>query len=322
MTAKLPNKPVLPTALRAAADRQGVGPAGARRVRIGDLASDATDERAHGQLEASMTDHGGARTGVGFIYVMTTVTEDYAQMAFCNVPMEWSDRLYFGPCKRPVRRKLQPGDFLFAISPSASSPRRIVFAAQVEERITFREAYGRFPHLRGPSGPIHVRPVARPGVFPESAYEHIPGSVHADEWKNDVASPELDAFFVCRAPDGWVGRWLGANGPAIEGEILSFLRTCEVHGKVGRLASRNDSGTYETPIAHGGLYTGLHLETHDPARLLALFGPQLANGPSTSRPGATTEPTAHGRPWRLGGCRGGCESESVQPGPSGPTSRC
>lgn len=57
----------------------------------------------------------------GFIYVVTTLTRGYMQKAFCNVPTQWGDRLYFGPCKKPMRPRMQPGDYVFGISPTASA---------------------------------------------------------------------------------------------------------------------------------------------------------------------------------------------------------
>lgn len=212
----------------------------------------------------------------GFIYVVTSVTRRYEQGRFSNVPTAWQGRLYFGPCKTSMRSKVQHGDYLFGVSPSSTSPRRIVFAAKIDERITFAEAYHRFPHLRGPDGPIHVCPlkVKRNDSFPRSDYEHIPDSIHADKWQGDLASPELDAFFVCSAEDGIVGRWLGERGPEVDEIILELLKTCSVHGRSGLLSEENRDATVDCPIVHWGergrLCTGLHLETNEPERLLAL----------------------------------------------------
>ena len=77
-----------------------------------------------------------------------------------------------------------PGDYVFGVSPSTTAQRRIVFIAKIAERITFAEAYGRFPKLHGPLGPIHVRPlkVKRNGSFPRSDYAHIKGSMHGGNW--------------------------------------------------------------------------------------------------------------------------------------------
>ena len=241
------------------------------------------------------------RMETGFIYVVASVTKDYLQPNFCNVPTEWEDRLYFGPCKKSMRPKMKADDFVFGISPSSTSPRRIVFVAQIEERLTFREAYERFPGLRGPKGPIHVKPVDRPVAFPESSYEHIPDSMHPSPlWVQDLATPDRDAFFVFRLQDGWPGRWLGADGPAVDDTVLEFLRTCEVHWKAGLLSDRNDAATIAKPIRHGNLFTGLHLETRESARLLGLFGPPALpmNSPSLPRP----RPTNAAGPGRSLGC--------------------
>lgn len=212
----------------------------------------------------------------GFIYVVTTLTRGYVQKTFHNVPTQRGDRLYFGPCKKPMRPKIRVGDYVFGISPSSTPTRRIVFVAQIEERIRFAEAYERFPELRGPEGPIHVRPVHGSGPFPTSEYEHIPGATHATKWKADLETRERDAFFVCAQRNAWVGRWLGPCGPQIDAEILAFLRTCSVHGASGCLSARNPDATINNPVAHGRLYTGLYLETDQAERLLELCAARMA----------------------------------------------
>ncbi len=109
---------------------------------------------------------------------------------------------------------MRPGDFVFGLSSSKAFPRRFLFAAQIEERMTFAVAYRRFPELQGPDGPIHVRPVDRPSyAFPEFHYEHIPGGNHADNWRADIRTPELDAFFACGKATPCVGRSLAQMGP-------------------------------------------------------------------------------------------------------------
>jgi hypothetical protein len=105
----------------------------------------------------------------GFMYVVKTVTRRYVQRCFSNVPTPWEGRLYFGPCKRSMRPKMRKGDYVFGVSPSATRPRRIVFVARIHEKITFAEAYRRFPDLHGPKGPIHVCPAKEVGPFPESS---------------------------------------------------------------------------------------------------------------------------------------------------------
>ena len=55
----------------------------------------------------------------GFVYVVRTIkTKNYIQKDFCNVPTEWGDRLYFGPCKEVMRPKMKSGDYIFGISPA------------------------------------------------------------------------------------------------------------------------------------------------------------------------------------------------------------
>jgi len=213
----------------------------------------------------------------GFIYVLSTVSKYYEQWHFCNVPTEWEGRLYFGPCKKPMRPRMGRGDFVFGISGSYTSPRRVVFVGKIEERITFAEAYNRFPELRGPNGPIHVRPlkVDRTGPFPRSSYDLIPEAMHGDDWEADLASRELDAFFVCSEADGIAGRWLGASGPENRGEILEFLKTCSVHGRNTPQGVQNKHASINKPIVYrgpkgGDLMTGLHAETDAPEVLLEL----------------------------------------------------
>jgi hypothetical protein len=85
--------------------------------------------------------------------------------------------------------------------------------------------------------------------------------MHAKDWKADLATRDLDAFFVCAQRSGWQGRWLGPWGPEIDAEILAFLRTCSVHGASGCLSPQNRDATLQNRVAHGHLYTGLHFET-------------------------------------------------------------
>lgn len=207
----------------------------------------------------------------GFIYVVRTVGKDYRQPSFRAVPTWHEDRIYFGPCKKGMRPRMQAGDAVFGISPSGVFPRRVVFSARIAERMSFADAYERFPDLRGPAGPIHVRPAEIPGPgFPDSHYEHIPGGNHPGDWRGDLRTPALDAFFACEKADDCFGRWLGPNGPAVKGPILDFLRTCQVWGNAGFLSPQNSSATEDVPIRHGRLYTGLHLETDRPDDLVQL----------------------------------------------------
>jgi hypothetical protein len=217
----------------------------------------------------------------GFIYVIDTLNRDYEQKDNHNVPTQFGDRLYFGPCKIPMRPRMKPGDYFFGISPKKIGPRRIVCIGHIEKRITFKKAYERLPELRasgkpgGRQGPIHVRPINRTGPFPYSSYEHIPHAMHPDpDWKKDLASPELDAFFVCSTQSGCVGRWLGKGGPEIDNEILNFIKKCPVYGQSAKGDQTNDAATLQHPIRRKGqkgfLYTGLHLETDKPEVLIRL----------------------------------------------------
>lgn len=210
----------------------------------------------------------------GFIYVVTSVGKDFKQPSLQAVPTWFGDRLYFGPCKRAMRPRMRPGDFVFGISPSLGSrkPRRVLFGAKIAERMTFEAAYHQYPFLRGPEGPIHVTPHGIPGTrFPYSRYEHIPGANHPGDWPSDLATPDRDAFFVCDAATECTGRWLGASGPLVEGDILGFLRNCQVWGSVGFLSASNQDATSMTPVRYRKLFTGLHLETNDPIRFISLI---------------------------------------------------
>lgn len=244
----------------------------------------------------------------GFIYVVNTVTREYAQPSFSNVPTEWDGRLYFGPCKRPMRPRMKADDFIFGLSPAHTPSRRFVFVASIDECITFADAYHRFPALRGPGGPIHVRPISGRGSFPASDYQHIPGSSHPEEWKADIKTFDLDRFFVCEQGAGWRGRWLGPHGPEIDREILAFLKTCSVHGAPGRLG--RNTGTRSNPIAWGRLFTGLHLETEQPEQLLKLCAARmrvddlegLLESVETPQPETRNSGTCRGK-------RSGCSAE-------------
>jgi hypothetical protein len=100
----------------------------------------------------------------GFVYIVRTA-RNYQQPDFACVPTSFRNRLYFGPCKRRMRPKMREGDYAFRVSPSGVAQRRFLYCAQIEECITYRDAYDRFPDLRGPTGPIHVRPINGSGRF-------------------------------------------------------------------------------------------------------------------------------------------------------------
>ena len=138
----------------------------------------------------------------GFVYTVKTLNREYVQKAFFHVPTQFGDRIYFGPCKKPMRPKVKAGDYIIGLSPSKLKPRRIVFVCRVEERISFREAYERFPGLRGPAGPIHVRPVHGIGPFPSNSYEHIPGANHEGGWGGRPRDSRLGRL-LC----GFTRRW-------------------------------------------------------------------------------------------------------------------
>ena len=190
-----------------------------------------------------------------FAYIVATVQPDYFQEQPCHVPCERDGRLYFGPCKEEMRPRVKPGDYIFGISPSGTHPRRIVFIMPVAEKITFAEAYRRYPKLRGRDCPIHVCPKDGGG------YEHIPGAMHPDKWKRDISPKERDAFLVGDPAHDWIGCWLGPEGPKLNTVIVRLLRRMAVYDARGRLRRKqNDQATACTPISHEGLFRGLHLE--------------------------------------------------------------
>jgi hypothetical protein len=227
---------------------------------------------------------GGPNTmSKGFIYVVATVGRSYQQTSVTNVPSWHDDRLYFGACKVTMRPKMQQGDYVFGVSPSGTNPRRIVFAARIAERVSFRDAYFRWPALRGPDGPIHVRPVDRPGLlFPLREYEHIPGAMHAATWKRDLPTPRHDVFLAFEPAGDCLGRWFGPAGPAVDRDVLAFLQQCAVFGSSGLLSEQNSHATPEAPIRHGNLFTGLHLETNAAESLLNLCCRELRSSPLAS----------------------------------------
>src|SRR5687768_16401961 len=98
----------------------------------------------------------------GFIYIIPTVDRDYNQPNKVAVPTWYVDRIYVGPCKRSMRPRMRGGDYVFGLSSSRTFRRRFLFAARIAKRMTFAEAFRRFPDLRGPDGPIHVRPIEHP----------------------------------------------------------------------------------------------------------------------------------------------------------------
>lgn len=232
----------------------------------------------------------------GFIYIIKSLDKCYNQQHFRNVPTFFENRLYFGPCKIPMRKNMKPGDYIFGISPARLSPRRIVFLAQIDERITFADAYKRFPPLHGPDGPIHVEPVEPTGNsenYAESHYRHIQGAMHTKKWKADLRTKELDAFFVCKKPDGILGKWLGANGPELNENIMKILQNSSVHGKSGKLCSQNLEATKKNPVRYGDLFTGLHLETAEPENLVNLcraLNPSVSPTPEDQKQKKTGSP--------------------------------
>ena len=238
----------------------------------------------------------------GFIYIINTVTPAFEQPDFSCVPTVWEDRLYFAACKVPMRPKMKAGDWIFGVSPAKTKQRRIVFAAEIAEAITFAEAYEQYPALRGPHGPNPVQPRSprRAGEpWPLSHYAPVKSSSHESRWVRDLARPDLDRFFVCRPPEGARNRWMGAAGPIVDAEVLEFFNRCMVFGQSASGTSRN-TGTPTAPIANGRMYRGLHLETPRPDALLALCEKRVTG----------SFPPTHASPPGLSPSRGGCGSDA------------
>ncbi len=119
--------------------------------------------------------------------------------------------------------------------------------------------------------------------------------MHPEDWPADLATPDLDRFFVCRQTDGWLGRWLGSSGPAIDNEILAFLNGCSAYGSARYLGQNR--GTLSKPIAYDGLCRGLHLETPNPQVLMDMCRDRISR---------EREPDRVSAPPRSPASRGGC----------------
>ena len=223
----------------------------------------------------------------GFIYVVTTVGKDYQQSdRQRDVPTIWEDRLVFGPCKVNMRPKMNYGDYVFGISPSGAGIRRIVFAAKIGEVLTFEEASRKYQDDWKAYGitPICVKPVGdknRIGMFPVSHYDHLDGAKHQHSWKKDIPTRQHDRCFICEPISK--SPWLGKIGPVTSGKILDFLRRCELSGstiqnQVNSWASESQPIVYRRNESSGFLFTGLHLETDAPERLVELVLESVEDG--------------------------------------------
>jgi hypothetical protein len=68
--------------------------------------------------------------------------------------------------------------------------------------------------------------------------------MHGMEWEKDLASRDLDAFFVCIHQRGCVGCWLGDIGPKVDADILvsgqvNFVGICK--GTARRAPTKNQA---------------------------------------------------------------------------------
>ena len=96
----------------------------------------------------------------GFIYTVSTLTKDYVQQAFCNVPTQFGDRLYFGPCKVPMRPESTPAITSSGYPLRGSVPAESCSLATSRSGSHSGKPTSGFPIFRGPEGPIHVRPIS------------------------------------------------------------------------------------------------------------------------------------------------------------------
>jgi hypothetical protein len=112
-----------------------------------------------------------------FAYIIATVGTRYQLTG--SVPCVEDGRVFFGPCKRRMRPEVRKGDYIMGISgSSAPLPRRVLLWMQVDDVMTFGEAWERgevddtFRKLRGWA--IHVRPLKGAENLPSPiCYEHI-----------------------------------------------------------------------------------------------------------------------------------------------------
>ena len=152
----------------------------------------------------------------GFIYTVSTLTKDYVQQAFCNVPTQFGDRLYWRVQSTNAPR-INPGDYVFGVSPSGVSPPAESCSLATSRSDAFREAYERFPDLRGPEGPIHVRPISHSDLPAHCSYAHIPDAMHADRWQAGVPGLGCVLRLFSPRPGVW-GVGLAGLAPRLMGK--------------------------------------------------------------------------------------------------------
>jgi hypothetical protein len=159
-----------------------------------------------------------------FAYIIASVGPNYRLRG--TVPWVKEGKVFFGPCKKRMRPKMKPGDYVLGISPAGvGEQRRLLLWMHIAERMTFAQAYERgetdrlFRLARGNA--IHVRP--KKGVDAvrgnPASYEHIPHATHSSDWKADIRG-ERDAFFV-GDKNSWAAE---GGGPAVREELVELLR--------------------------------------------------------------------------------------------------
>ena len=160
-----------------------------------------------------------------FAYVITTVGSNYKLHAG-SVPWVREGTVFFGPCKKNMRPKVNEGDYIMGISPAGvGEQRRVLLWMRVAEKMSFAEAYGRGETDRlfrlARRNAIHVRPKQSlnklQGV--PTTYEHIPGAQHSSVWRSDIKG-KRDVFLL-----GANGSWAaGSGGPVVTSEVVELLR--------------------------------------------------------------------------------------------------
>jgi hypothetical protein len=134
-----------------------------------------------------------------FVYIIGRVGSQYKLTG--RVPSIAEGRIFFGPCKKLMRPKMNDGDYVMGISPAQCGERRVLLWMPIAKRMTFAQAYwcgeedSAFRAARGKA--IHVRPIEGLKFTPgcPGCYEHIKGAIHPDDWPEDLLH-DRDAFFV------------------------------------------------------------------------------------------------------------------------------
>jgi hypothetical protein len=160
-----------------------------------------------------------------FAYIIASVGPNYKLRG--SVPWVKEGKVFFGPCKRYMRPKVEEGDYIMGISP-AGKQRRVLLWMRVGEKMTFADAYERGKTDRlfrlARRNAIHVRPRRDIEHIPgnPSTYEHIPGATHSKDWPKDIEEKgeKRDTFLV-----GDKSSWAAEQGgPLVTQELIEMIR--------------------------------------------------------------------------------------------------